>query len=215
LNGDPIDPISFERAVKEAWERLAAYAGLNLNEHVLGADEEQSPELEAERREREERLGELREEAQLRVWGLTLIGELRAWTVEGEHWKRPTEQVLRARLTRANDEPSGLYVDRQQVAAVTSARWPDEFGDMASTATVTIDSRASHLVKRGRPPGSGSYEADDAPLLVEMAVLIAKGKARSANKAAEMVADGAPGASFASKVKRLRDKFLATHRQEP
>ena len=207
MDGDPVDPISFERAVREAWDSLAAQAGVNLRAHQLSADDEQSPELQAERRDRDERLGTLREEAHLRIWGLTLIGELRAWTAEGEVWKRPTEQVLRDRLTRANDEPSGLYIDRHEFAALTSARWPEEFGDIHSTAWAKNDPRPRRDVKRGRPLGSGSYEVDDGPLLLEMAELIKTRRARSPNAAAQMVADRAPGASFESKVKRLRDAF--------
>ena len=212
MDGEPVDPISFERAVREAWESLAAHAGVNLRAHQLNADNEQSPELQAERRERDERLGKLREEAHLRIWGLTLIGELRAWKAEGEDWKRPTEHVLRTSLTRANDEHSGLYIDRQEFAALTSARWPEEFGGIHSAAEATNDPRPRRDVKRGRPPRIGSYEKDDAPLLIEMDELIQKGKARSPNAAAREVADRAVGASFDSKVKRLRDAYKVQFR---
>lgn len=210
MDGNPIDPIPLERAVNEAWERLAGNAGLNVKEYILDVDHDRSPELQRDRREYVERLEELRKEAQLRVWGLTLIGELRAWTGEGEDWKRPTEKVLRSRLTSARDEPSGLYVDRQDVAAVLAARWPDEFA-RTHTERTRIDGRVRGPIKRGRPPGSGSYEADDAPLLLEMAELIKARIARSPNAAAQIVAERAPGASFESKVKRLRDAYMKSH----
>jgi hypothetical protein len=67
---------------------------------------------------------------------------------------------------------------------------------------------------RGRPRGSGSLADDDAPLLKEMLDLIASGRARSPNAAAEAVAGrAAGGGSFESKVKRLRDAFMAMERK--
>lgn len=208
MEGNPVDPIPFEKAITEARDRLAANEGLNVTAHIHGTEDEQSAELQAEYRKREERLSQLRGEADLKVWGLTIVLELKAWIAEGPDWKRPTYEDLRDRISRRNDEPSGVFLDRQEVSAVMATRWPEEFGRIESTAT--RDDVSHRTSKRGRPPGSGTYAKPDAPLLVEMRTLLKTGEASSLNAASLAVADRAEGGGIAeSKARRLRDAYVS------
>ena len=66
--------------------------------------------------------------------------------------------------------------------------------------------------RRGHPPGSGSLEADDVPILEEMRELIENGVAPSASAAAATMLDraadaGTPASKIARLVKRYRAKF--------
>ena len=62
--------------------------------------------------------------------------------------------------------------------------------------------------RRGRKPGSGSYEKDDAPLIKEMGGLIAEGKAASPYAAAMQIVDKAKGGGAPeSKARRLVDRY--------
>jgi hypothetical protein len=70
------------------------------------------------------------------------------------------------------------------------------------------------LQKRGRPPGSGSLERADEPLLQEMHQLIETRFAKSAEDAAGRVAEKASGASFESKRTRLAKRYRKLHSPE-
>lgn len=203
MNGDPIDPIRYERAERELWHGMAASAGLDLKQYLLGSSDEQSaetPELDADGSQREEHFERLEEEARTRLLSLIMVGEIRAWTADGDNWRRLTDQGLVDRFARDSDEPTGLYVDRQELARAAAARWSIELG--CSRAPASPPGK-----QRGRPRGSGTYAKDDAPLLAEMRALIEAGQAKSPNDAAQQVAPRAKGASPDSIVKRLRDAY--------
>lgn len=203
MRGEPIEPVLFEVAVRELWEKFAAHAGINLREHQIRAGEDQSPEQQEENRAIDVRLGEFRDEAQLRIWGLALIGELKSWLGDGEHWRRPTEHQLRERLTRAADEPTGLYLDRVEVDAVSEERWSNELTSALPTSLV-----GKTRGQPGRRAGVGGYAKDDEPLLGEMLKLLETGKVRSRHRAAVMVVARAEGMSKdESKIRRLVDRF--------
>lgn len=200
-SGDPVDPISLERALREMWETLAAHAGLNLSKHFI-SDDAQAPEPSAEWRDRDERLARLRDEAQIRLLGLIIVEEVRAWVSEGEHWKRPTQQALQHRMMKAPDEPWGLYVDRQQLAAVAAARWPEEFAAEQSSAPTLKTGRKRREVGRPRGPG---YALKDVPVfkLILKAQRLS-GDVESQHGLVTKFADKAKGASPQANVDRLR-----------
>ena len=68
--------------------------------------------------------------------------------------------------------------------------------------------QADRPKRRGRKPGSGSYEKDDAPLIKEMGGLIAEDKAASPYAAAMQIVDKAKGGGTPeSKARRLVDRY--------
>lgn len=206
MNGEPVDPIWYPLAIQALWEKLAAHEGVSIKQHQLADREGLSEEQEAKRRQVDERLAQLHDEARFRIWQLVWAGDVRAW-LDGETWKRPTGQVLRKLLTEPRDEPVPLYLDQIEVNAVAEAYWSEELTSTlpASQANPVNQPRRS----RGRPPASGTYGASDAPLLDEMRSLKLSGKARSINQAAEMVAHKAQGGgSDASKAARLRKAYV-------
>lgn len=209
MRGEPAEPILFEVAVRELWGKFAAHGGINLTEHQLAGTEERSSVELQELRQLDVRLGELRDEARFRIWSLAMVGELKAWLGDGEHWRRPTERQLRERLTRAGDEPTGLYLDHVELDAVTEARWSAELTSALPNPQPGLADKAHQ--PRGRPPASGTYALSDAPLLDEMRSLLVSGEARSINHAAETVVHRVPaqgGGTNASKVTRLRKAYV-------
>ena len=71
-----------------------------------------------------------------------------------------------------------------------------------------------HLEKRGRKPGSGSFERHDAPLIDEMKILIENGDAVSLWAAANMLAGRATGpGTLESKAQRLHRRFKSNFDQ--
>lgn len=188
--GQPVDPISFEQASKEIWQRLVAHAALNpLEDH--------SPEA-------EDQIAALHEEADIRVLGLIIQEELRRWTEDGRHWKCPTRQALEQIIFSHNrGEPWGLFVDRQELAKVAAARWPNDLRGLdAQSASRGTAQRSGG--KGGRTPGSGTFAKVDKPFHLEMDRLIESGEALSVHAAAKLVALRAPGtATEASKISRL------------
>lgn len=61
--------------------------------------------------------------------------------------------------------------------------------------------------RRGRKPGSGSFEHTDEPFLMKMHELMKSGSAKSADDAARQVATSAPGASLNSTRTRLAKRY--------
>jgi hypothetical protein len=80
--------------------------------------------------------------------------------------------------------------------------WRDEFERWFQK---TFDTNS--YKRRGRKPGSGSWEHTDKPFLQEMRQLIESGVAKSPENAAGRVAERAPGASFQSRVTRLAKRY--------
>lgn len=73
---------------------------------------------------------------------------------------------------------------------------------------------ASMAARRGRTKGSGSLEAADAPLLVEMRKMIAAGEAFSPDGAAKLVASRAKGGgTFDSRATRLANRYRASEKK--
>jgi hypothetical protein len=197
--------VSFESALRELRDRLAANAGINIKEHRLQSAEDVPAALIPSFQERDERLFILREEAMDWLLGSIITEGLRVWIDQGQQWARPTRPALRDVIFfKQEDEPCGLYVDREEFAPRAAARWPTP----AETAGNRTASSSSG--RRGRPIGSGSYAEDDAPLLIEMQRLVDDGKALSAHQASLMVADRARGGgSLESKARRLRNAYSA------
>jgi hypothetical protein len=87
--------------------------------------------------------------------------------------------------------------------------WRDEFERWFEKAFGQATKR------RGRKPGSGSFEHTDEPFLMKMHELMKNGSAKSADDAARQVATSAPGASFDSTrtrlAKRYRKRFPPEH----
>ena len=81
-------------------------------------------------------------------------------------------------------------------------------GKAAGVPVTTNNGRKKKPAKRGRKLGSGSYEKDDAPLVVEMCKLIASEEAKSVWNAAEKVVSKAKGsAEIESRIKRLVERY--------
>jgi hypothetical protein len=192
LCGNPEDPISFEQARREVWQRLAANAGLSQSEDQPA--------------EAGERLAALWEEADIYLLALIIQEELRRWTEVGDDWKCPTRKALEELiLTHRRGEPWGLFVDRQQLEQVVAARWP---GEMESSKSQPTSRGIAQRGKRGRTPGTGTYARSDEPLFVEMHRLIESGEALSVHAAAKQLAPRARGpGTEESKVSRLRKGY--------
>ena len=167
VKGDPIDPISFEQAIRAVWYRLGSNAGLDVRGLQLAEDPSPaSPEARASRKELEEQAENHFSEAHLRVWGLMTVGELRYWTFRGANWERPTPEEFQSRICGAADEPSGLYVDGQELTAKLASRWPDELASLHATErpspTPTKPTADLAKPKVGRKKGPG-YKRKDVP----------------------------------------------------
>lgn len=208
MTGNPIDPIWFSIAVKEIFHRLAASEGIDLNPRDHDPGCELSSDEELRRQQLDERLSALRDEAHMRLWGLVLIGDLRAWLGDGEQWARPTEQLLKSRLTVPPDEPIALYVDRTEVDAVMKARYSAEWPQKASDRPQPINQSAPRA--RGRRRGSGTFAESDALILLEMRALVESGEEVSVTAAARRLAPKARGSlNLDSREARLRKAYFA------
>jgi hypothetical protein len=93
-------------------------------------------------------------------------------------------------------------------------------GERATTAATSVASAAvssrgerSRRSKGGRRPGSGSYEAEDAPLIERMRDLLDAGQVPSRHAAAGKFARDAfgPNTTEASKRRRLANRYRATY----
>jgi hypothetical protein len=84
-----------------------------------------------------------------------------------------------------------------------------EFSENQENSSVALaDAPPDGKRRRGRPKGSGSYEAVDEPLIDEMREAIEANPAVSPTAAAACVADRAPGGGTPeSKVKRLAQRY--------
>jgi hypothetical protein len=139
--------------------------------------------------------------------GLVTCGYLKAWLVDREEWTRPTDHTLRERLRKVDDMPRGLSVDRQELEAQIAAWWP-ELGSVDTPKTILTSNAVGDAGRRGRPPGSGTYDKSDAPLLLEMSTLLKDGTASSVHAASMAVAGrAAGGGTIESKARRLRDAY--------
>jgi hypothetical protein len=208
VKGEPIDPISYEEAINELWEKLATQKGFNLRKHLFEGADGQSPEEQLQAHV-DDWLQGLRREADIRIMGLVMCGHLKAWLSDREEWSRPTERTLRERLMKFDDMPHGLAVDRQELEAIIATRWPQLAS--ANTFKTSVASDAVRPTgRRGRPTGSGTYTESDGPLLLEMRALLKDGVALSIHAASLRVAERARGGgSLESKARRLRDAYAA------
>lgn len=205
MQGDPIDPVTFKRAAKELFERLAAHEGIDLIEFYRAEDDAALPEVRAERRQTDERLGELRAEAEFRLQALMIVEDVRCWTTRNGDWKRVTQEDLKAWLMSAADERPVFYLDRHELAYLR----PDRYTVDKRPGQCSSELANSRQGKRGRPPKSGTYAASDAPLLDAMRTLLENGEARSVSHASNMVAHRAEGGgSEDSKATRLRKAYV-------
>ena len=96
-----------------------------------------------------------------------------------------------------------IFVDRDGLDRLTGHR-----SRIVGSSEYWDSAQASRVQQQKSKPGQKSMEKDDVPLLQEMRDLMACGKATSAEEAARMVADHAPGhGSPASKQHRLAKRF--------
>jgi hypothetical protein len=161
VNGDPVEPLTFERAIRQLWERLAANAGISLRTHLN--EDDQGKGKSVSRGQREEQLEKLHDDADFKVWSLAVVGEIGAWAAEGGRFRRVPQEAVRDRAGRAADEPWGLYVDGRELASVAATRWPDEFGSRTTSATSAAKPADFAAERRsGRPKGDG-YSPKDVP----------------------------------------------------
>ena len=206
MQGDPIDPVTFKRAAKELFERLAAYEGIDLAKFNAGYDPA-SPDVLAERDKTDERLGELRGEAEFRLQGLMIVEEVRTWTSSNGDWRRVTQEQLQAWLMSAADEHPVFYVDREELKYLR----PDRYTLTKHAGQVSSEPSDVGRGKPGRPLRSGTFAATDEALLDEMQALLESGEARSLHHASILIADKAEGGGQPdSKARRLRDRFRQT-----
>lgn len=158
MNGDPIDPISFEQAIHAIWYRLGTAAGLDAKRGEYQRDDGSSKirETEAISEELESKIGALQATAYAALMGHVIGGGMRAWIVEGENWKRPPLHVLKNRFM--GHDPTGVYLESQDVTS-TIAQWPRELRllDTVEEATPTEAKTATKPPKGkvGRPRGPG------------------------------------------------------------
>lgn len=216
MNGDPVDPISFELALQELWDRLAANAGLSLKAFLRQPYDwsEQSAEEREAYEQRGDHLHSIRMDALDRLLQLVITEKIGVWRSDSEDWKRPTREWLKNRIFhKPEDEPWGIAVDRRELATAIAAHWQSEFSpERRLPEAASSGSRAG--TKRGRPAGSGSYEKDDEPLLTDIQRLLDAGEAPSLHQASLMVAKLARGGgSLDSRAKRLRDRYSDRHRR--
>jgi hypothetical protein len=205
VKGDPIDPVTYQRAAKELFERLAAHNSIDLAEYYGGADEEASPEERAKARETDQRVGELHSEAEFKLQGLMVVEDLRTWVAKQGEWRRVASEEIHAWTMSGADKRAGFYLDREELAYVR----PDRYTMDRHAGQNPSELADGRQVKRGRPPKRGTYAASDAPLLDKMRTLLQSGEARSLNQAAHKVAQQAEGGSTEdSKATRLRKAYV-------
>jgi hypothetical protein len=198
----PDRPISFEKARRLLWERLAANAGIDLDRQLERAEEQ--PKSDAAK-VLDEQVEALWTDADISLQGWLIIEELHYWTEEGGVWTSGARETLKGRLLRPRDEPWELYVDRDELAALMPTCGPGMF---QSSETTQVPARPNDRTpnRRGRPPGSGAY--DDILLLKDMAKLLQADPSLSLPGAALMVVDRAKGTrDTANRAKRLCRKF--------
>ena len=198
VNGDPIDPIPFELATKELWGRLAAHAGVNLQEHRLYEDDA-APEW----RDRELLLQSLWSEARDMLLGI-IICHARWWTAEGEKWRRPPPETITTIIrTKGPDEPWGVFVDRQEIESVLATFRPEL--DAARPSADVEQATPKRSAKKPGPKKGPGYKLEDVRVF-EM-ILSAQRQSGDIKRQYALVkkfADEAEGTSFSSKVDRLR-----------
>jgi hypothetical protein len=166
MRDDPLEPISFERAVNELWEQLGAHAG--LKGRLRGSVESLTEITDQRGREMDEELARLHDDAFANVFVLISSERVSVWIEDSDAWKHPMPRELHDRLVfDAVDEPKGLYVDRQQLRAAAADVWPDKYETRAALASVapSEDASSQNATNRkvGRPKGPG-YALKDAGL---------------------------------------------------
>lgn len=191
------------------WERLAANAGIDLNRHL----ERDGEQLRSERdKALDEQLESLWVDADITLTGWIVCEELHWWVDDNGSWSSGTREGLKLRLLRPREEPKELYVDRDELSALMPNTDP-EFSRNFARASVTVGSDAPKPNPRGRPPGSGSHDKSDAPLLKEMGELMEADPELSLAAASFMVVNRAKGtANIENRAKRLCRKFKAFRR---
>jgi hypothetical protein len=205
----PDRPISFEKARRLLWERLAANAGVDLNSY----SERDREQLRSEGdNARDEQLEGLWADADITLTGWIVCEELHWWVDDNGSWSSGTREGLKRRLLRPRDEPKELYVDRDEMSALMPRTDPD-FSRNSARASVMAGSDVPKPNRRGRPAGSGSHDKSDAPLLKEMGELMEANPELSLAAASLMVVDRAKGTpNIENRAKRLCRKFKSLRR---
>lgn len=90
------------------------------------------------------------EEARREIRKLLVSGRLKAWTEDGDGWKRPTLSEIVSRLGPENAHGPGLFMDRSEFIHVLRGHMPPELQTEENSAIVSPT-----LKKKGRPKGPG------------------------------------------------------------
>lgn len=206
----PQKPIGVSVVWKELWTRLAVNAGLDDQGEWLCRDNHPDAVIdpEADRHSREELMSQNQDEAHLKLEGQIAVGHIRVWKPKGEDWNLlPPEEALHQIMGRPEDR-GRYFLDRQEFDPILAC-YPAPDLDLTETTLIPLTKAISEKKPRGRPPGAGGFKADDLQWVAEMKELLATGKAQGVHGAAVMVAHKAKGASEASKVRRLNDRYKA------
>jgi hypothetical protein len=173
------------------------------------------------------------------IWGEKILGEnLYAFVRDPDSglilqldpigwglWPRPP--IVLGRHKRSTYEPISTGIDSDYVIDPYDESDPGPGGTFISGAYRPVffwrdeferwfqkTFGADPLKRRGRKPGSGSWENEDRPFLQEMNRLIESGSAKSPEDAAGQVAKSARGASFESTRTRLAKRYRKQHQSE-
>jgi hypothetical protein len=137
-------------------------------------------------------------------------------------WKKTFDKAQNA-IARSQD--SGLQQELDSVVvewnalveqkALTVAA-PGNVGHSQENSILPAVKIAERSKRRGRPSGSGSYEALDAQIVEQMREVLIKEKNLSPTAAAMRFADGAiGGGTVESKAKRLAERYSAKYGDQP
>lgn len=215
MDGDPIDPVTFHGAREELVERLAAHEGIDLTQHYRGDDAEGSHEARSRWHQTEQKLGDLRSHATLKLQGLMIVERLRTWTYRSHEWRRVSQEELKAWMMNSGDDGPRFYLDRKELSFVPAETDSWRMGRHAGQTSSDLPSGAPK--KRGRPRGRGGYGRADEPHMSEMHSLLTSGEAKSVTKAAEIVVQRGKleggrevegGGTDESKATRLRKRYI-------
>ena len=132
-----------------------------------------------------------------------------AWAARVMETRSDWREIANAARFATNEEFPFYYVATQNAALPPPTTAAAEFSENQENSSVAlaeppIESRR----RRGRPSGSGSFQAVDEPLIEEMQSLIATTPSLSIHGAADRVADRAQGSTEReSRIKRLMQRY--------
>ena len=208
MNGDPLDPITFEQAIYGICQRLRAGALPEVAAVRGGSNREEDHDGDAAGHAHQT---ESDVDAGVTVYaallGLVAVGGIRAWVPDGNSWKRPTPTYLQASFRKEEGEPIGLYLDSHEVTS-TIAQWPDVYGrfeNLKEQPSTEAEPKPPPTTRKvGRPKGPGYALADVATFKLILEAQRQSGDVRTEHFLINKFAGDPNANDFSTNVDRLR-----------